>query len=81
MMIVKLMPHGNGAHENAMLLSEQGTIPNGWAIVSDELEIPATFPFVKNLVQDESGVVVGWEPDQEAYDAAMEISNPLLRRH
>lgn len=76
MNIIKLDAYANGAHDN-MEFSGAVSLPDGWAIVSEGLEIPATFPFVKNLVQDESGVVVGWEPDQEAYDAAMEISNPL----
>lgn len=76
MQIVELVPVENGAHRNHKTDFDVD-VPDGWAVVSDDLEIPATFPFVKNLVQDESGVVIGWEPDQEAYDAAMEISNPL----
>lgn len=76
MNIIKLGAYANGAHDN-MEFSGAVSLPDGWAIVSEGLEIPATFPFVKNLSQDESGVVVGWEPDQEAYDAAMENSNPL----
>lgn len=76
MQIVELVSVENGAHRNQKTNFDVD-VPDGWAVVSDNLEIPATFPFVKNLVQDESGVVIGWEPDQEAYDAAMEISNPL----
>lgn len=76
MNIIKLDAYANGAHDN-MEFSGAVSLPDGWAIVSEGLEIPATFPFVKNLVQDESGVVVGWEPDQEAYDAAMAAANPL----
>lgn len=76
MRVVELVSLENGAHRNQS--GDFDITPlDGWAIVSEDLETPATFPFVKNLVQNESGMVVGWEPDQEAYDAAMEISNPL----
>ena len=76
MKIVELVALENGAHRNRKTDFDV-EVPDGWALVSDDLEIPATFPFVKNLVQDESGVVIGWEPDQESYNAAMEASNPL----
>lgn len=76
MKIIELVSLENGAHRNRKTDFDV-EVPDGWALVSDDLEIPATFPFVKNLVQDESGVVIGWEPDQEAYEAAMEVANPL----
>lgn len=76
MRVIELAALENGAHRN-----QSGNFDitplDGWAIVSEDLETPATFPFVKNLVQNESGMVVGWDPDQEAYAAAMEASNPL----
>ena len=76
MRVIELNAMRNGSHRNHS--GEFDITPlDGWAIVSEGLETPSTFPVVKNLVQDESGVVIGWEPDQEAYDAAMEISNPL----
>ena len=76
MKIIELVSLENGAHRNRKTDFDV-EVPDGWALVSDDLEIPTTFPFVKNLVQDESGVVIGWEPDQEAYEAAMEVDNPL----
>lgn len=76
MKIIELVSLENGAHRNRKTDFDV-EVPDGWALVSDDLEISATFPFVKNLVQDESGVVIGWEPDQEAYAAAMEAANPL----
>ena len=76
MQIVELVPVENGAHRNQKTNFDVD-VPDGWAVVSDDLEIPATFPFVKNLVQDDAGVVIGWEPDQEAYEAAMAAANPL----
>lgn len=76
MRVIELKAMENGSHRNQGGDFDIPLLP-GWAIVSEGLEIPATFPFVKNLVQDESGVVVGWEPDQEAYEAAMAAANPL----
>lgn len=76
MRIIELMAEENGAYRNRKTDFDV-EVPDGWAIVSEDLETPATFPFVKNLVQDADGMVIGWEPDQEAYDAAMEASNPL----
>ena len=77
MKIVELNALENGAHRNRKT-DFNVEIPDGWAIVSEDLATPPTFPFVKNLVQNESGMVVGWDPDQGAYDAAMEAANPLL---
>lgn len=73
---VELSGLDNGSHNNFTVNSVVDP-PSGWALVSNDLETPTTFPFVKNLVQNEAGVVISWEPDQEAYDAAMEAANPL----
>ena len=76
MRVIELNAMRNGSHRNHS--GDFDITPlDGWAIVSEGLETPSTFPFVKNLVQDESGVVIGWEPDQEAYEAAMAAANPL----
>lgn len=76
MKIIELVALENGAHRNRKT-DFNVEVPEGWAPVSEDLELPATFPFVKNLMQDDAGVVISWEPDQEAYNAAMEASNPL----
>lgn len=76
MRVIELSAMTNGAHRNQNADFDITPL-DGWAIVSEGLETPSTFPFVKNLVQNESGMVIGWDPDQEAYDAAMEASNPL----
>lgn len=73
---VELLGLDNGSHNNFTVNSVVDP-PTGWALVSNDLETPTTFPFVKNLVQDDAGVVIGWEPDQEAYEAAMAAANPL----
>ena len=77
MRVIELKVMENGSHRNHSGDFDIAPL-DGWAVVSEDLETPSTFPFVKNLVQDESGVVVGWEPDQEAYEAAMAAANPLL---
>ena len=33
----------NGAHRNQTF---HGNLPDGWAVIPDDMEIPATFPFV-----------------------------------
>lgn len=76
MRVIELKVMENGSHRNHSGDFDIAPL-DGWAVVSEDLETPSTFPFVKNLVQDESGVVVGWEPDQEAYEAAMAAANPL----
>lgn len=76
MLIIEVKPFENGSHRNQSM-DQNSEIPDGWAAVSNDLVLPATFPFVKNLVQDDAGVVIGWEPDQEAYEAAMAVANPL----
>lgn len=73
---VELSGLDNGSHNNFTVNSVVDP-PSGWALVSNDLETPTTFPFVKNLVQNEAGVVISWEPDQEAYKAAMAAANPL----
>ena len=76
MRVIELKVMENGSHRNHSGDFDIAPL-DGWAVVSEDLETPSTFPFVKNLVQDESGVVVGWELDQEAYEAAMAAANPL----
>ena len=51
-MIIKLEPYENGAHANQSTAPR--VIPEGWAVIPDDMEIPSTFPFV-NLTIDENG--------------------------
>ena len=53
MQIIEITALPNGAHRN-----QEGTfrtIPEGWAVVPEEMEIPETFPFVD--IEAEVGVV------------------------
>ena len=53
MKIIEIQPLANGAHRN----QEGGlrTVPEGWAVIPDGMEIPETFPFVD--IQVEDGVI------------------------
>lgn len=51
MRIIEITPLDNGAHRN----NESAwikTAPEGWAIIPDDMEIPATYPFVNIEVAD-----------------------------
>lgn len=57
MKIIEISAQSNGAHRNQV-----GTfpaIPDGWAIIPDEMEIPKTFPFVSIIT--ENGIVTAIE--------------------
>lgn len=54
MLIIEIEPLSNGAHGNDRRDSFR-TIPEGWAVVPEEMEIPETFPFVN--IETEDGVV------------------------
>lgn len=59
MLIIEIDPLENGAHRNQNVawdgVMEDYFLPDGWAIVPEEIEIPATFPFVN--VKVENGIV------------------------
>ena len=53
MLIIEIAALENGAHRNQT--GTFRTIPDGWAVVPDGMEIPDTFPFVN--IEAEDGVV------------------------
>lgn len=53
MQIIEISALPNGAHRNQT--GDFRTIPKGWAVVPEEMEIPETFPFVN--IEAEDGVV------------------------
>lgn len=55
MQIIEIAALPNGAHRNQTGTFRNG-LPDGWAVVPDDLELPETFPFVDLEVED--GVVV-----------------------
>ena len=48
--IIKIEPNANGSHDNQMGVGIG--IPEGWAIVPEELRIPGTYPFVNIEVEE-----------------------------
>ena len=52
-MIIKIEQNENGSHANQSIVPKN--IPDGWAVVPADIEIPSTFPFVNLTVAD--GVV------------------------
>ena len=53
MQIIETTALPNGAHRNQT--GDFRTLPEGWAVVPEEMEIPETFPFVN--IETEDGVV------------------------
>lgn len=69
MQIIEIAALPNGAHRNQT--GTFRTIPDGWAVVPAEIEIPDTFPFVDIEAEDgmvtsmTAGVVPEPEPEPE----------------
>lgn len=59
MTIIELTSLGNGAHRN-QTISGGFPVPNGWAAIPEDMEIPETFPFVS--VEATNGVVTALTP-------------------
>lgn len=55
MRIIEIEALSNGGHRNQTINGGLSNIPHGWAVIPDDMEIPATFPFVNIEVED--GVV------------------------
>lgn len=52
MKLVKIEAFENGAHQNQTINGELNNIPDGWAVIPDDMLIPDTFPFVYIEVSD-----------------------------
>lgn len=82
MLIIEIASLDNGAHRNQT--GTFRTIPDGWAIVPAEIEVPDTFPFVNIEVEDgvvtsmTAGVVPEPEPEPEPEPTDTEVLNTLL---
>lgn len=82
MLIIEIAALSNGAHRNQT--GTFRTIPDGWAVVPAEIEIPDTFPFVNIEVEDgvvtsmTAGVVPEPEPMPEPEPTDTEVLNTLL---
>lgn len=65
MLIVEIQPQKNGAHRNQTC--NLSTVPEGWAVVPDSIEVPATFPFVDIEVDGQAvtSMTAGTVPEPE----------------
>ena len=84
MMIIKIAAFDNGAHDNQTF---HGVIPDGWAVITDEMGELENFPFGEVEVEEIDGVmtVTKWtpgtipEPEEVEVEAtAEEILNAML---
>ena len=82
MLIIEITALDNGAHRNQT--GTFRTIPAGWAMIPDSMEIPDTFPFVDITVDGQTvtsmtaGVVPEPEPQPEPEPTDTEVLNTLL---
>lgn len=83
MIIIEIAALENGAHRNQTVFRDI-EIPEGWAFIPDDIEIPETFPFVhvyasgKEVTDLTPGVVPPPEPAPEPEPSADDIINALL---
>lgn len=77
MRIIEIAALPNGAHRNQT--GKFKVIPDGWALVPDDMEIPATFPFVGVTAED--GIVTsmteGVVPEEEPVEREPTIHDIL----
>lgn len=70
MRLIEIEPLSNGGHRN-QTITRLSSIPEGWAVVPEDMEIPDTFPFVNIEVENgiltamTAGVVPEVEPTPE----------------
>ena len=85
MNMIEIIALDNGAHRNQ---TYHGVLPEGWAIIPDDMEIPDTFPFVDVTAEDidgvmtvtgmTAGVVPEPAPEPEREPTTDEILNAML---
>ena len=63
MRIVKIESESNGFHDNRM--GNISYVPDGWAVIPENMKLPAMFPFVDNEVKNGivTSMVAGIVPD------------------
>ena len=82
MRLIEINALENGAHDN-MTVFDAIPVPEGWAIIPDDMEIPSTFPFVDLTVRD--GIVTEMRegvmpptPEPESAPSTDEVLDALL---
>lgn len=60
MTIVKIEQNSNGSHNNQTTSMPLPEIPEGWAVIPEDMDIPSTFPFIN--IEVEGQVVTAISP-------------------
>lgn len=65
MTIIQIETLENGAHRNQTTDIPLSAIPDGWAVIPDDMEIPDTFPFIDVIVKGQTVISIspGIVPD------------------
>ena len=73
MKIIQIGPLDNGAHNNQMT-DRNISLPDGWAVIPEDMVIPETFPFVDITVKDGivTAMTAGAVPEPEPVPAEPE---------
>lgn len=82
MNIIEIIALSNGAHRNQTY--NGATVPDGWAVIPDGMEIPDTFPFVNLTVdgQTVTSMTAGVVPEPEEPEPTSEdITLDLMAEH
>lgn len=79
MRIIEIEALDNGAHRNQN--HSLSSVPDGWAVIPDDMEVPETFPFVEITVENGvvTAMVAGVVPDipQPASETHTESETPV----
>lgn len=93
MKIIEIAALDNGAHNNQEIYGVDPSVfpvPDGWAVIPEDIVIPDTFPFVNITVADSdedgapfvtsmtAGVVPDPDPDPEPEPSDTDVLNALL---
>ena len=86
MKLIEVVALSNGAHRNQMCNFEM-PVPDGWAVIPEDMTIPDTFPYVNITVDGTTvtsmmaGVVPEPEPEPEPEPTAEDITLDLMAEH
>lgn len=83
MRLIEIKAMDNGTHNN-QTINGVIPVPDGWAVIPDDMTIPDTFPFVdievdgQTVVSMTAGTVPEPEPEQEPEPTTDDVINALL---
>lgn len=81
MKIIEIEELENGAHRNQELFGGSPEIPEGWAVIPEDMEIPETYPVVHIEVEDGivTAMVAGELPESKPEPESEPSENERLR--